>query len=123
MKLTISGKTFVNDKNKDGTPFISKNGKPYKKIAFKVKEEVLGKVGEYVSGFYRDSMADWGDGTEIEVDVELNGKYLNFSLPKNEVTVEMFNALERRVLALEEMYMMRNEELPVIDQEKPDLPF
>lgn len=128
MKLTIKGDKYVNTEDKNGNPFKTKDGKPYKKIAFKVHEEVLGTSGEYLSGFYRDSMENWGDGTVIEVDVEKNEKngktYLNFSLPRQTVSREEFDNLKLQVeqafnLAnLANKRLDQNEKTPIFDGAK-----
>jgi hypothetical protein len=123
MKLTIIGKTYVNDTDKAGNPLTYQNKKgetvPYKKIAFKVKEEVCGKMGEYINGFYQDSMAGWTDGTEIEVDVELkDGKYLNFKLPSKSVSRAEFDVLKERVNKLWERVMdTTQEDIPIYEGE------
>jgi len=118
MKLTISGKTYVNDKTKDGKPLETKDGRPYKKISFKVKEEVLGTVGKYINGFYRDEMEHWDDGTEIEVEVVQNGEYLNFELPKKVVSRAEFDLLLNRVKVLEDRVLTdTQEDIPIYEEE------
>ena len=79
MKLKID-ELYVNDKDKNGNPFVSKDGKPFKKVAIKYD-------GEWYSGFYNKTVASWKVGDEVEVEVEekeFNGKvYKNFKTPNS----------------------------------------
>lgn len=64
----------------DGTPLVSKQGKPYTSI--RIKTDKYGDA--WVSGFGNPENDAWIVGSEIEVLVEKKGEYLNFSMPKKE---------------------------------------
>lgn len=74
-KLTFVGRY---DKKKDGTPLVSKAGKPYTSV--RIKTEKHGD--QYLSGFGNKDNADWKVGDEVEIEVEQKGEYLNFTTPK-----------------------------------------
>lgn len=78
--ITITQVYPVQDKSKDGKPFIDKNGKPFKKISFKTAE-----YGDrWVSAFaFRDTDSILGVkvGEILDDYVKENGQYLNYSKP------------------------------------------
>lgn len=76
MKLTIT-KLYINDKGKDGKPFMGKNG-PYSKIAIKTTEYGPDK---YVTGFVGAWNANWRVGDVVDCDIEENGDFLNMKRP------------------------------------------
>lgn len=115
MKLTITGQVFKNDKKKDGTPFVGKNGRPFTLLSFTVKEEVMGKVGAKLSGFMNEDNANWKDGDVIDVEVKQNGEYLNFELPKKTVGRAEFDALKRDVESIKEVVFSTSEDIPEIE--------
>lgn len=82
-KLTLT-KVFRATTNRDGTPLVSKNGKPYTRLLLKAE-----KYGDkWISGFGNSSNASWKDGDTVEVQVTQNGDYLNFETPKREDKIE-----------------------------------
>lgn len=89
-KLTIT-KLYINDKGKDGKPFMGKNG-PYSKIAIKTQEYGPDK---YVTGFVGAWNANWRVGDVVDCDIEENGDFLNMKRP------DPLAALEKRVKLLE----------------------
>src|SRR3990167_21920 len=70
--------------NKEGSPLINKNGKPYSSIRIKCEEY----GDKLLSGFGNKDNANWNAGDEVEIMVEQKGEYLNFSTPKKEDKLE-----------------------------------
>lgn len=96
-KVTIT-RTFVSDKSKDGVPFVSKMGKPYKKLAIKTTEH----GDKWLSGFQNRDNENWKEGDVVDVIIEKNGEYLNFSTPKPEDKLaSRLSALEVTVMNLQ----------------------
>lgn len=81
-KLTLT-RVFTTDKNKDGTPLMSKAGKPYTKMSIKAKEY----GDKWISGFKNKQNEGWKDGDIVEAIIKENGEYLNFELPKKDDVV------------------------------------
>ena len=75
MKITIT-KIIRSDKSKDGKPFITKDGRPYTRIAIQTNEH----GSKWLSGFEGFMTKNWAEGQEVEVDVEVKGDYLNFKV-------------------------------------------
>lgn len=77
MKIKIE-KLYRNDKDKDGKPLMSRQGKPYSKINIIADEKMY-------SGFSGKWNESWKVGDEVEVEVEeavYNGKtYYNLKAP------------------------------------------
>lgn len=89
-KLTIT-RVFRSDKDKEGKPLKTKDGRAYEKIAIKTKEY----GDKWLSGFGSNWNGSWKEGDIIQVDVEANGEYLNIKKP------DPIAALEKRVELLE----------------------
>ena len=94
MKVTIK-RIYKSDKDKSGKPFLTKDGRPYTRLAVWTQEH-----GEQaLSGFGNFKNAAWREGDKIEVEIEgvmKDGKeYLNFKEPNP------LKALEARVEKLE----------------------
>lgn len=74
---------FINDKRKDSTPFINKNGD-----AFKICNIVLengDKASLYIGGTDINKLAivsNWKTGDEVEIILTKSGACTNFDLPK-----------------------------------------
>ena len=71
-------KIFVNEKDKNGKPFISKKGQPFKKVTIQANEK-------WYSCFQGQWNSGWKVGDTIEVEVEekeFNGNtYYNIKAP------------------------------------------
>lgn len=86
MKLTINYLKRYTEKS-NGTPLVTKNGKPYQSVAIKVNEEVLGFIGStiYVNDF-NNATEKWVEGSVVDIDVSKTDKdgktYLNGNIPK-----------------------------------------
>lgn len=82
-KLKIT-QIYTTDKNKDGSPLMSKAGKPYTRMSIKTNEY----GDQWLSGFKGKQNDGWKVGDEVEVLVEKKQSgdktFLNFSLPKPE---------------------------------------
>lgn len=100
-------RVLVSDKKKDGTPYISKEGRPYSKLGLQTEE-----YGDrWLSGFVGSWNKDWKVGSVVELDLLENvgsdgTKYLNFSKPDpiTELT-RQFNSLADRVSSLEARFV------------------
>lgn len=62
---------------KDGTPLMA-NGRPFTSLRIKTAEH----GDKILSGFENPQNKDWKVGDTVEIDVEQNGEYWNFSTPK-----------------------------------------
>ena len=117
IKLT---KVFRSDKDKQGNPLMTQDGRPYQRLA--VKAEQYGD--KWISGFGNKANQHWKEGYEVEMRVEKvikDGKeYLNFSMPS---VWDEIRELKKRVAVLED----GKEEFDIFPKEKAaeeeDLPF
>ena len=92
VKLT---KIYVNDTKKSGEKLLTKDGRPYRKIAIQTD-----KHAGYLSDFiFRDDdeKLGWAVGMEVEIIAYENGEYKNFKVPTR------LDRLEIRVNELEEL--------------------
>ncbi len=120
IKKLVIKKLYLSDKTKDGKAFVTRGGKPYKKIAIYVDD-----YPKPLSAFLfnaDDEMLSWKVGDTVEVLVEQNGEYYNFKVPTR------LDRLEIRVNALEAfMLNEKSPELPPLpsdgDIKAEDLPF
>lgn len=78
--------TYVNifRQDKEGKPYMTKNGKPFVRVS--VKAEEYGN--EYISGIWFGADCPWGIGQEVEFiikeEIYKGKKQLNFELPPKE---------------------------------------
>jgi hypothetical protein len=100
-KVTIS-KVFISDKNKEGTPFKDKNGKPFWKVGIKTNE--YGEDWFSTLCFRQDDRAmNLREGDTVNVVIEENNGFKNFKLPtKTDILEGKIEELNRRVTALEQ---------------------
>lgn len=94
-KLTL---TQVNryTKDKQGNPLKTKDGREYTRLVIKCNE-----YGDRpLSGFDSPQTSNFAPGATVEVEVEVKGEYLNFSVPKKEPNFDKLNALETRIARL-----------------------
>jgi hypothetical protein len=95
-KITLT-RVFATDKNKDGTPLMSKLGKPYSKMSVKCVEH----GDKWLSGFKGKENEFWKEGDQVDVIVKQNGDFLNYEVPKAEDKLAMrVSALEVEVMQL-----------------------
>lgn len=84
----ISVTRYANDK--DGNPLKTKDGRLYTRL-------VIGAEGyeKTLSGFDGKETKDWAVGSEVEVEVEQKGDYLNFRVPKkDDKTTELIETIK-----------------------------
>lgn len=86
------------DKKKDGTPYISKDGRPYTRVGIQVEG-----YQDWLSGFENAVTKSWKEGDTVQILIEKSGDYTNFRTQPKQVTPEDFAALEARVKKLEDM--------------------
>lgn len=91
--------------DKQGNPYISKKtGKNYERVSIKTQEH----NDKWLSGFGSEWNKNWDKGDVVDIKVEQNGEYLNFS------KADPVEGLEARVKALEQA---------VFNKPDDDLPF
>ena len=82
MKIKIKS-IFVNDKKKDGTPYVNKNGEPFKRAT--LISENGNSASMYIGPKDISKLAvvsNWKSGDEVEVEIIKNGEFTNFELPR-----------------------------------------
>ena len=98
MKLTIT-KIYKTNKNKEGQPLKTKDGREYTRLGIQTKEY----GSKWISGFESSWNNFWTEGQTVEADVEPNGDFLNLKKPDPiAYLVEQVNKLAQRVGKLEE---------------------
>lgn len=99
-------KIYRNTADKEGNPLLTRDGRPYEKVALKVE-----RYGDrYVSGFGNPQNKDWAIGDEVDIIIEEKGEYLNFHMPNSKkageaqlgMIVEEIAELKKKVKALED---------------------
>lgn len=86
-KVTLT-KIYTTDKDKQGNPLKSKEGRPYTRMSIKCLEH----GDKWISGFQNAQNKDWKEGDEVEIIIKPNGEYLNFETPKkDDKVVEMLS--------------------------------
>jgi hypothetical protein len=102
---------YSSDEKKDGTKYIDKNGKPYKRVAIQTNSH-----GEtWLSCFsFRDTdeMRNWQEGQEVQMLISQNGDYWNFREPRK------LDLLEERVIKLEKEVFKTNISAPTVQEKK-----
>lgn len=111
----------ISDKNKDGAPFLTKAGKPFKKIAIKVED-----YPAYLSDFlWRDDdfRFQWKVGDVVEVIVSQNGQWWNFKCPSEQDKLLLrVEDLETRVKNLEAAFKPSNADELADEDTPPEAP-
>jgi len=82
MRIKLS-KVFINEKKKDGTPYVNKNGEPFK-MAF-ITSENGNKASMYIGQMDLhkfEIVSKWKEGDEVDVEITKSGEFTNFDLPK-----------------------------------------
>lgn len=118
-KLT---QVLISDKKKDGTPFIDRNGKPYKRIGIKIDNSQY--VDKWLSNFIwssNDPMNYWKVGQEVEIVVEKKGDFLNFKVPSQlDLIRQRLLILENDVRALKDFMLASSSKPAAANKEIPD---
>lgn len=103
MKGTITQITRYTT-GKDGTPLVTKDGRPYTRTIVKLQEY----GDKLISGFGNAYNAQWKEGDQVDIIVEQKGEYLNFTTPKKEDATkeeleQIKNKLTSIVISLEQI--------------------
>ena len=116
----FSIKIYINEKKSDGTPYIDKNGNPFKMAV--IENEKGDKASMYCGKFQAKDLEEiktWKSGDTVRVNLEQDGKYINFSLPsKTDELSEKIASLELRICRLEGKEMAK---APEISEVKPKM--
>lgn len=94
---------YINEKKADGTPYIDKNGNPFKMAV--IENEAGHKASMFCGKFQAKDLEEiktWKSGDVVKINLEQDGKFLNFSIPNrtDELQDKIAN-LELRVSRLE----------------------
>lgn len=103
-------------KKQDGTPLLTKDGRPYTSIRIKTTEH----GDKWLSGFENAETKNWKEGDAVEAEVEQKGEYLNFRVPKKED--KLSEALLRIENKLQTIAMMVNVLYTNATDKKPHYP-
>jgi len=125
VKIVLT-KIYISDQKKDGTKFVDKNNKPFKRVA--IQTDSHGET--WLSSFsFRDSdeMREWKEGQEVQILISKRDDFWNFRIPTKA------DLLEERVTKLEEaVFDSKDTPLPIpplgsidslVDGTPPDYPF
>jgi hypothetical protein len=120
VKIVLT-KIYISDEKKDGTKFIDKNGKPFKRVA--IQTDSHGET--WLSSFsFRDSdeMREWKEGQEVQILISKRDDFWNFRIPTKA------DLLEERVTKLEEAVFDSKDTSTgsidsLVDGTPPDYPF
>jgi len=96
-KITIARLSFL-DKDKEGNPLKTKDGKPYTRCLLDTTD------GRKMSGFSNPTAKTWQQGDQVEIEVEKNGEYWNFKIPKKETGGNYQEQLDRIEKMLKYLY-------------------
>lgn len=92
-KVTLT-KIYSSDKDKQGNPLKSKDGRPYTRMSIKCQEY----GDKWLSGFKNGGNSNWKEGDTVEIIVKEVGQYLNYEVPKkDDKVIEMLSELLTKV--------------------------
>ena len=75
--ITTLKKMYINETKADGSAYVDKNGRPYKRVTLEIPQ------GKYSKIFYNDDMIPhWKPGDQIGVELTQNGSFKNWDFPK-----------------------------------------
>ena len=99
-KVTITS-VQVYDKKQDGTPYTTKDGKPFKRVV--IKTDLHGEKQLSCTAWNADdAVLKLQAGDERTIVIEQNGDFTNFKLPtKTDLLEDRIDDLARRVAKLE----------------------
>jgi len=120
VKIVLT-KIYISDEKKDGTKFIDKNGKPFKRVA--IQTDSHGDT--WLSSFsFRDSdeMREWKEGQEVQILISKRDDFWNFRIPtKGDLLEERVTKLEEAVFDSKDTSTGSIDSL--VDGTPPDYPF
>ena len=114
MKYKLT-KVYRTTKDKEGNELKTRDGRPYERLAVKVAEH----GDKWISGFGSRANTFFKEGSEVEINIEQKGEYLNFSMPN---VWDAIKELQKRVSQLEEGSLEAGKrlEVPEVQDEIPD---
>src|SRR3990167_3655057 len=116
------------NKDKEGNPLKTKDGRPYTRLVIRCKEY----GDKMLSGFDSIQTQSWQEGDTVEVEVEQKGEYLNFKIPNKQDLIgksleEIKNILTKHTLMLSQIgqHLMppAKETVPYPEGEPEDVKF
>lgn len=94
---------YINEKKADGTPYIDKNGNPFKMAV--IENEAGHKASMFCGKFQAKDLEEiktWKSGDTVKINLEQDGKFTNFSIPnRTDELQDKISNLELRVSRLE----------------------
>jgi len=126
---TILTKVYRSDKDKEGNPLKTKDGRLYTRVSIKTQEH----GDKWLSGFSNWVNDKWKEGDKVEIEVEEKGQYLNFRGLSE--TQRLWNAIAALKLEVSNLKLavggaidekQTNDNLPQADEDSVnsgDLPF
>lgn len=115
VKLT---KVYRTNKDKQGNPLKTRDGRDYTRVSIKTQEH-----GEkWLSGFENFNNQKWREGDSVDIEVETNGEYLNFSQPSPlQLLTRRVEKLEKTIESMNSVKAQVKNPYAGLDQEEPDL--
>jgi len=110
--------------NKEGKPYITKDGRPYERVAIQVSE----MEGTWLSGFGNSQNQDWKEGDFVEIEITTNEKdgktYYNFRMPSDlEQVKNRLTILEKAVFGNKDKALEKANEALDEEIDPNNLPF
>lgn len=106
------------DEKKDGSPYTTKAGKPFKKVLIDVSPDCIDDM-EFTGAMsmldFDGLTDDWSEGTKITGKIIHDGDYWNFELPKvsaKDRIAELEKENEELKKKIEAMQLEEDDELP-----------
>src|SRR3990167_2761380 len=96
--LTIKEITHY-DKDRDGNPLKTRDGRPYTRVVLEVSE--IKYAGKKMSGFESYQTKNLKIGDNVEMEVTQSGEYLNFRFPgKDDRVFKMIEEINGRLVKM-----------------------
>jgi len=116
---------YINDKKKDGSPYIDKNGNPFKMAV--IESDSGSKASMFCGKFQANDLKTiqiWKAGDTVRVNLEKSGEYINFSLPsKTDELLERVEKLEKAVFTIKTPQNIETTPTPEKELTVDDIPF
>ena len=80
MTKVILKSVYINSKNKEGKPYVNKNGEPFKMAI--IESESGNKASKYLGpkdDYYYDIISEWKEGTEVDIEITESNGFKNFN--------------------------------------------
>lgn len=108
---TVLKSVYINDKKKDGSPYINKKGQPFKMAMIETAEGVKASLylDEKFGAKDEATISTWKSGDTVDIVIEEAGDFTNFKIPtKTDLLEEKVNDIDRRLSALENKGLPEN---------------